>query len=162
MLLTFDDGYADLIDHAFPTLQECGFGAAVFVVTAHMGGDNRWDRARGSAPQQLMSRQQIRQWAERGVEFGSHTRTHPDLTALSRERVASEVRGSLDELSDVVGAHVTSFAYPYGCMNDEVGNAPCKTRTSWPFRAWKALIPRRPIRTGCAAAWCNPAMARSR
>ena len=32
-LLTFDDAYADLVEHALPVLSQHGFGAAVFVVT---------------------------------------------------------------------------------------------------------------------------------
>lgn len=45
VLLTFDDGYEDLVEHAFPVLRRYGFGAAVYIVTGQLGGTNAWDQA---------------------------------------------------------------------------------------------------------------------
>src|ERR1700730_6891640 len=74
VLITFDDGYADLTEYALPVLQHYGFGAGVFIVTGQVGGTNAWDE--GSAPHQLMTGDQIRYWATQGIEFCAHSRTH--------------------------------------------------------------------------------------
>jgi peptidoglycan/xylan/chitin deacetylase (PgdA/CDA1 family) len=121
VLLTFDDGYADLAEHAFPVLREFRFGAAVFIVTARIGGKNTWDAGRGglgTAP--LMTKDQIRTWAARGIEFGSHSRTHADLTTLTHSQLQEEVSGSQEDLAEVLGTRPTAFAYPYGSHSEAV------------------------------------------
>lgn len=120
VLLTFDDAYADLTEYALPVLQKYGFGAAVFVVTGCIGDENRWDQAKGSQPHPLMTASQLQAWARRGIEFGAHSRTHPDLTTLSNRQLEDEIRGSRDDLAAVTGLAVSSFAYPYGRLNEEV------------------------------------------
>jgi peptidoglycan/xylan/chitin deacetylase (PgdA/CDA1 family) len=120
ILLTFDDAYADLTKYALPTLKRLGFGGVVFVVTGQIGGTNTWDTARGSGVHDLMSASQIIEWAEAGIEFGAHSRTHVDLTTLDESRLCSEVQGSAADLSNLLGGTVQSFAYPYGAFNDSV------------------------------------------
>jgi peptidoglycan/xylan/chitin deacetylase (PgdA/CDA1 family) len=120
VLLTFDDGYADLATHALPLLRRYNFGAAVFVVTGRVGGENQWDLVRGSQPHRLMNADQIRAWAASGIEFGAHSRTHPDLTSLSESEMDEEIRGSRDELAAITGLTVPSFAYPFGRVNGTV------------------------------------------
>jgi peptidoglycan/xylan/chitin deacetylase (PgdA/CDA1 family) len=120
VLVTFDDGYADLAEHALPVLRRYGYGAVVFVVTGPVGGTNAWDEARGSGTHRLLSTEQIRYWATQGIEFGSHSRTHADLTTLFANELQKEIVGSRDELARLLGAPVTSFAYPYGAYNRAV------------------------------------------
>ena len=120
VLLTFDDGYADLVEYALPVLRRYGFGAAVYIVTGQLGGINSWDVARGCAPLRLMTAEQIRYWAERGIEFGAHSRTHADLTDLPLNELRNEVAGSSDDLEKILGARVVSFAYPYGFKSPQV------------------------------------------
>ncbi len=125
VVITFDDGYADVARYALPVLEREGFSAAVYVVTARIGDANRWDQAAGSAPHPLrdaalLKAEQIRFWAARGIEFGSHTRTHPDLTAITTRQLEDELKGSAQDLQELLGAPPVSFAYPYGCYNDAV------------------------------------------
>jgi len=120
VLLTFDDGYADLADYAFPVLRRYGFGAGVYVVTGQLGGTNAWDEAKGFGTQRLMTVEQIRYWATQGIEFGAHSRTHADLTTLSARELTEEVVGSRDDLTTLLGSPVVSFAYPYGFYNQAV------------------------------------------
>src|SRR5213594_4668148 len=42
-LLTFDDGYASLAQHAYPVLAELGFTATTFLITDYVGKTNTWD-----------------------------------------------------------------------------------------------------------------------
>lgn len=118
ILITFDDAYADIAEHALPLLRHHGFSATVFVVTARVGRTNTWDERQGYATLPLMTAEQIRSWAAEGIEFGAHSRTHADLTTLSADALAEEIVGSRDELERLLGAPVTSFAYPFGAFND--------------------------------------------
>lgn len=117
VLLTFDDGYADLVEYALPILKRYGFGAAVYIVTGQLGGTNAWDEVRGSGTHRLMTAEQIRYWATQGIEFGAHSRTHADLTTLSVKELSEEVVGSGKDLESILGSRVVSFAYPYGFHN---------------------------------------------
>ncbi|MEZ4586208.1 MAG: glycosyltransferase [Gemmatimonadales bacterium] len=49
VLITFDDGYADFADHAWPLLKRYGYPAWLFVVSGRIGATNAWDRARGES-----------------------------------------------------------------------------------------------------------------
>lgn len=126
VLITFDDGYADLTEYAFPVLQHYGFGAGVFIVTGEVGGTNTWDEAKGSAPHQLMTGDQIRYWATQGIEYGAHSRTHVDLTTLTPNGLREEVLGSKNDLVKLLGSRVTSFAYPYGIYNRDAYECVCE------------------------------------
>ncbi len=118
VLLTFDDGYADLARHAFPVLERYGFGATVFVVTGRIGGVNAWDTDAGAPPLPLLSAEQIRDWSARGIDFGSHGRSHARLSGLTDDVLADEVHGSRRELERITGERVRAFAYPYGAGDE--------------------------------------------
>jgi peptidoglycan/xylan/chitin deacetylase (PgdA/CDA1 family) len=119
VLLTFDDGYRDLAEHAFPSLHRLGWSATVFVSTSTVGGRSEWDAAeRADLP--ILSAEDIRAWATRGIEFGAHGSTHCDLTLVEPDRLRQEVVGGRDELAELLGRPVAAFAYPYGRYNDEV------------------------------------------
>jgi peptidoglycan/xylan/chitin deacetylase (PgdA/CDA1 family) len=91
-----------------------GFRACVFVVTDCLGGTNAWDEAFGYESHPLLSPEQVRFWADRGIDFGAHGRTHRDLTELERAEWEREVFGSRDELAAVLSYEPQAFAYPYG------------------------------------------------
>ena len=134
VLLTFDDGYMDLVEHALPVLRRYGFGAVVFIVTGLVGRTNAWDEAHGWGSLDLMTAEQIRYWATQGIEFGAHTRTHTDLTTLAADEMAEEIVGSGDDLAKITGSPVTSFAYPYGYYNQSVNDC-ARGAYSLTFRA---------------------------
>jgi GT2 family glycosyltransferase/peptidoglycan/xylan/chitin deacetylase (PgdA/CDA1 family) len=113
-VLTFDDAYADLAEHAFPILRRYGFGATVFVVTSRIGGSNDWDASPGMPAVPLLDREQLRTWCQAGIEFGAHSRTHPRLDSLSPGDVHEQVHGGRFELEAVLEAPVRTFAYPFG------------------------------------------------
>ncbi len=120
VLLTFDDAYRDLTEHAFPVLKRYGFNATVFVVTQHLGKTNSWDQGSVRADLPLMTVEQVRYWANQGFEFGGHTRTHPDLTSVDNTRLTDEVEGGAQDLEHIVGKRAISFAYPHGLYNETV------------------------------------------
>jgi peptidoglycan/xylan/chitin deacetylase (PgdA/CDA1 family) len=120
VLLTFDDAYADLTRFAFPVLRQYGFQATAFVVTGQVGGTNDWDMELGSAIHPLMTAEEIRYWAANGIEFGAHSKNHPDLARIPIADAREELSQSRAELAALLGGNVTLLAYPYGSCNDEV------------------------------------------
>ena len=113
IILTFDDGYLDFYQYAWPLLKKYGFTATVFLVTDCIGGSNLWDRSYG-VELSLMGWSEIRQLQAQGVEFGSHSVTHRPLTALSYSEVMEEGMRSKMLLESQLGKAIPTFAYPYG------------------------------------------------
>lgn len=120
--LTFDDGYADFIESALPLLHRHDCGATLFVLPGRMGGDNAWDPLGPRKP--LLSKQGIRlAAASEGIEVGSHGLTHVDLTQADDALLHAEVAESRAVLSELIGAHVDGFCYPYGTIDPRVVDA---------------------------------------
>lgn len=117
VLVTFDDGYANLQEEAAPILKELGAPAVVFVVSAMLGGWNEWDAGKEQRPRALMSREELDTLRAVGIEVGAHSRTHRSLSGLAPVDLASEVDGALAEL-DAMGLNpLRLFCYPYGAVD---------------------------------------------
>ncbi|MBI1779201.1 MAG: polysaccharide deacetylase family protein [Proteobacteria bacterium] len=113
VVVTFDDGYADNLIHAFPVLERLEIPAITFLVTQRLGGQNDWDS--GKLPtRQLMGASDVAAWAARGLEFGAHGRTHRSLVGLDAPTLRAEVDGSHDDLAKLLGRAPIAFAYPNG------------------------------------------------
>jgi peptidoglycan/xylan/chitin deacetylase (PgdA/CDA1 family)/GT2 family glycosyltransferase len=122
LLITFDDGYSDLAEHAFPLLERYRMSATAFIVTSQIYGHSDWD-APNLRPVRLLSADDIRSWSRRGVTFGSHSHTHPHLTRCSDNELECELRTSRDVLAQILGSAPCSVAYPYGDDDERVGRA---------------------------------------
>lgn len=112
--ITFDDGYRNNLELALPVLQNVGFSATCYVVSGLLGQSNVWDAPHGVAPAALMTGDEVRQWADAGMEVGSHTVHHADLEAVSDATARAEIADSRAALQDMLGRDVTQFCYPYG------------------------------------------------
>jgi peptidoglycan/xylan/chitin deacetylase (PgdA/CDA1 family) len=118
VVLTFDDGYANFFDSAFPVLSRHGFTATVFVVSRHVGLRNNWaPPPEGLGARELLGWRQLAELAAAGLEIGSHTLTHPDLRLLPDEEAVKEMIASREEIEDHLGRPVESFAYPFGAIS---------------------------------------------
>jgi len=121
VVLTFDDGFKNFYTEAYPILDTHGFTATVFLVTDHCGRFNDWAGNPKDFPRsELLSWEEIRELCDAGVEFGSHTRTHPDLMSISPSSLENEIAGSKASLDDELGVETVSFAYPFGRKDDRV------------------------------------------
>ncbi len=118
IILTFDDGYEDNYTLAFPLLQRYGMRAVIFVVADLERRWNFWDADGEKAP--LLSPGQIREMAATGIEFGSHTVSHPYLPELEGSLLRQELIASRQRLEDLLGKAVMRFAYPYGAYSSAV------------------------------------------
>jgi len=112
--ITFDDGFASVLDHAAPLLRELGFPATMFAVSSRLGGTNDWMAERGYPERPLLSVEGLHALREFGLAIGSHTRSHARLTDLDRATAREEIAGSKAELEARLGTEVRYFAYPYG------------------------------------------------
>jgi len=66
-----------------------------------------------------MSSREMTQLAKGGlIEIGSHTMTHPVLSALPLEEQLKEIRESKRTLEEILGHPVITFSYPYGGRKD--------------------------------------------
>jgi peptidoglycan/xylan/chitin deacetylase (PgdA/CDA1 family) len=168
--ITFDDGYRDNYENAFPILKKYKLPATIFVTTGAIGtGETLWhDRifdsfrfatvthalslqtvlAKGkelygetrlrfvekvedelrpkldeTVENRMLTWQQIREMNAAGIDFGSHTVSHPVLSRIPGHEIVKELRESKQQLSEHLGSPILSFAYPNGHAgdyNDEV------------------------------------------
>ncbi len=115
VVLTFDDGFASVYARAFPILVQYSFSATVFLVTGFCGQRNDWPAQPPGVPRlPLLSWAQVAEMDRHGIEFGSHTQSHPRLDRLPAAAVESEVAGSRAVIEERLGHAVDLFAYPYG------------------------------------------------
>ena len=118
LALTFDDGYADFLDNVLPVLERHHFAATVFLVADRVGRTNAWDARHGDPPRTLLGWEEAAGLAARGIEIGSHARTHRFLPDLSGPELEEEIRGSKEMIEDRLGRAVRFFSYPHG-LHDE-------------------------------------------
>jgi peptidoglycan/xylan/chitin deacetylase (PgdA/CDA1 family) len=118
IVLTFDDGYADLIEEALPKLIEHGFPATVFVTTGWLRDAGRYTAA--TAPGRMLSWAQLAELSAAGVEVAAHTHSHPQLDRISTAGLQAELGDSKRSLEDRLGRPVRSLAYPHGYSSKRV------------------------------------------
>ncbi|MDS0528268.1 polysaccharide deacetylase family protein [Clostridium sp. SHJSY1] len=106
ILITFDDGYTDNYVHAFPILKELNMKATIFVISS--GIDSGY----------YMSKDQLKEMSDYGIDIESHTVNHVHLNTLSYEEQLKELKDSKAKIESVTNKPVLSIAYPFGDFNE--------------------------------------------
>jgi peptidoglycan/xylan/chitin deacetylase (PgdA/CDA1 family) len=110
-MLTFDDAGACTLAVA-RTLAERGWRAHFFVATALVGTPG------------FATASDIAAVSSLGHAVGSHSHTHPErFSALGKEGITREWRTSVDVLTEILGARVTSGSVPGGYASPDVVEA---------------------------------------
>jgi len=108
VIITFDDGYLDVYQNAYPILQQYGFVATFFII-----GETVDTRSN-------LSSENLRELIDYGWEIGSHSMHHTDLNqGIGWEE---EIVGSKSYIENKLGVEIRSFAYPYGLADPPVIN----------------------------------------
>lgn len=112
VVLTFDDGFEDFYRQALPLLNRYGFTATLYVTTGWV--QDAGPLPAGQRPGRMLCWSQVAEAAAAGIEIGAHSRLHPQLDQLPRQRLREELRGSKAQLEDRLGRPVPGLAYPFG------------------------------------------------
>ncbi len=123
MAISFDDGYKNIVDYAFPVLSRLNIPATVFVITDFIGRDNRWDVALGGIHYSHLAAVDIRKLYQAGWEIGSHSLTHQSLRGLTLVELRRQLRDSKRKLEELIGQAVESFAPPFGNVSPRIIDA---------------------------------------
>ncbi|MGH8893193.1 MAG: polysaccharide deacetylase family protein [Actinomycetes bacterium] len=136
--LTFDDGFTSLYDEALPVLTRLQLPATVFLVAQTLTGEGRpvdWVDTPPPAPRRLttLTRDQVREMQDAGVDFQSHSWAHHDLTTLGHAECVRDLRESRELLEELLGRPVRQLAYPRGRHDAAVRDAAEKAGYSHAF-----------------------------
>jgi peptidoglycan/xylan/chitin deacetylase (PgdA/CDA1 family) len=118
VIITFDDGYVDTYENAFPLLREFGMNAVVFILGDRQIKENIWDKSSGLPLAPLVDEQQILEMHDGGWEIGSHSMTHAKLPSLPRDQAWDEISRSRMLLEILLNSPVKTFAFPYGLVDN--------------------------------------------
>jgi peptidoglycan/xylan/chitin deacetylase (PgdA/CDA1 family) len=110
IMLTFDDGYRDVLWNAAPPLRRLHLHATAFVITRRISG----------ADSSFLTWAELRRLEALGFTIGSHTVDHPDLTTLAPRDLACELDGSRALLERRLGHWVPWLSYPHGAFDSAV------------------------------------------
>ena len=93
VIITFDDGYQSVWDHAKPVLDQSGFTATVFLVSQAIGKRNIWDLPKSTPILPCMDETTCRRLLDDGWEIGSHGLNHLRLPELAPKALNEEIAG---------------------------------------------------------------------
>jgi len=110
VVLTFDDGYRDNYENAFPLLKKYGFTGTFFIVS---------DFINANRPE-YMTWDMVREMAGAGMSIESHSRTHPDLRGRSFQFLVWEILGPIEAITHHTGRRPHFFCYPAGKYDRDV------------------------------------------
>lgn len=121
-VLTFDDGFRGVREHALPVLENLRWPCTVFLVSDLIGQTDTWTERENPSgvTYPLLDANEIRDMMQRNVSFHSHTRNHADLPTLNETELADQLAGSRASLSRLLGHDVAYLAYPFGRLDERV------------------------------------------
>lgn len=120
--LTFDDGYANVYDKAFPILNRYKLPALIYLTTGAICDvePELSYHCPGLFPaEEMLTWTMLSEMVKHGISVGSHLCHHKDMTLLSRVEAMAELRESHLIITGKLGVPCQHFAYPFGSFNKE-------------------------------------------
>ena len=122
LAVTFDDAYRSVLRLAYPVLSSLGLPGTVFVATDFVDSESpmswpgieQWRGGPFEVELSCMSWQELGWLGDAGWEIGSHSRSHPRLTTIDDQSLATELCGSRELCEERLRRPCHSLAYPYG------------------------------------------------
>jgi len=108
VVLTFDDGYENNYQNAFPVLREAGYPATLFIPSDFIGQPG------------YITVEQAKEMAAHKVTIGAHGKTHDYLTSVTPKKLHDEIQVAKERLEAAVGQPVRFFCYPLGAYNEQI------------------------------------------
>lgn len=117
VVLTFDDGFRDVHEHAWPVLRDAELPFTLYLATGFIGGTMHWDGSTAKAAGPALTWPQIEEMAASGlVTVGAHTHDH-----VRPEHLSIEQLDRCDAaVEDHLGARPRHFTYPWGIPVDRM------------------------------------------
>ncbi|MED3385986.1 polysaccharide deacetylase family protein [Bacillus subtilis] len=115
VLITFDDGYTDNYQDAYPVLKKYGMKATIFMIGKSIGHKHH------------LTEEQMKEMAQHGISIESHTIDHLELNGLTPQQQQSEMRDSKKLFDNMFHQQTTIISYPVGRYNEETLKAAEKT-----------------------------------
>lgn len=139
VMLTFDDGTTDFLDHAVPLLHRHGFPATLFMPVGHVGGVARWDAGYGP-PAPLLDWPALRMLRHMDVAIGAHGVSHAPLPVLDAESIVRELALGRFRLARELGCAVDSIAYPFGAFDSVLRQPALDTGYRFGFTCFDGMV----------------------
>lgn len=114
VVITFDDGFLDFYEEAYPILRSYHFTADVFLPVSFIG-----DHRQNFKNKKCLTWSEVRELRKEGISFGSHTMTHPQLRFLQPDGIRYELKNSKEIIEDRIGEKIEMFSYPYAFPEDK-------------------------------------------
>lgn len=118
--ITFDDGYRDNYEVAFPLLRRAGLSAAFFLVSsvpARTAADRDAAPAPtpgGWSPRLFMTWEELREMAANSMEIGLHSHHHPNISRLSTGELEADLAANFQAISEHLHVAPVAYAVPFG------------------------------------------------
>lgn len=117
IVITFDDGCREAIEHAMATLPKYGFTAMFYLVTGVIGGATRWTKTKRDFELPVVDWRTAQQLIASGFSCGSHTVNHRRLAQVAMSECREELFQSRATLEDRLGQDIVHLSYPHGSFN---------------------------------------------
>ena len=118
VILTFDDGFKNNYSEAFPIFKKYGFRATIFLATDYIDNVCSWKMDNSIPKFALLSWSEIQDMSEYGIDFGSHSCSHPFLTRLKGRELRDELLNRKITIEEKLKKPVKFLCHPYGDTNE--------------------------------------------